>query len=157
MKTYRTGKSGFTLVEILIVVIILGILAAIVIPQFSSASGDARKSSLATTVQSLKSQVALYRLQHNDTLPGVATFWTLMTTKTDANGAAFVQGTSNSGPFGPYMQDIPKNALNSNTSVLDSAIAPGSKTASACGYQYDFTGGTGKVWGTDTDGLTVLP
>ena len=158
MKNIRTmtRSKGFTLIEILIVVIILGILAAIVIPQFSSASGDARKSSLATTVQSLKSQVALYRLQHNDSLPGVASFWTLMTTKTDAAGAAYT-ASSSSGPFGPYMQDIPKNALNSNTSVLDSAIAPGSKTASACGYQYDFTGGTGKVWGTDTDGLTVLP
>src|SRR5689334_18593447 len=33
---------GFTLVEILIVVIILGILAAIVIPQFTNASNDAR-------------------------------------------------------------------------------------------------------------------
>ena len=49
---YRTHgrKSGFTLIEILIVVIILGILAAIVIPQFSNASNDARKSSLASTV-----------------------------------------------------------------------------------------------------------
>ncbi len=37
----RTRKSGFTLVEILIVVIILGILAAIVIPQFTNASQDA--------------------------------------------------------------------------------------------------------------------
>jgi len=41
----RTNKnSGFTLVEILIVVVILGILAAIVIPQFSQASLEARES-----------------------------------------------------------------------------------------------------------------
>ena len=39
-------KGGFTLVEILIVVIILGILAAIVIPNFTNASTDARRASL---------------------------------------------------------------------------------------------------------------
>jgi len=36
------AKSGFTLVEILIVVVILGILAAVVIPQFTEASTEAR-------------------------------------------------------------------------------------------------------------------
>ena len=59
-------KSGFTLVEILIVVIILGILAAIVIPQFTNASQDARKSSLTSQLQTMRSQIALYELQHND-------------------------------------------------------------------------------------------
>src|SRR3954447_24898128 len=112
-----TSRRGFTLIEILIVVIILGILAAIVIPQFSSASNDARKSSLASTAQTMRSQIALYRLQHNDVLPGAgasgfasASFWTQMTTKTDATGAAY-SGTSTSGPFGPYMQTTPVNPL----------------------------------------------
>jgi len=44
----KRNSRGFTLVEILIVVIILGILAAIVIPQFSSASNDARRSNVQT-------------------------------------------------------------------------------------------------------------
>ena len=66
----RTNKRGFTLVEILIVVIILGILAAIVIPQFTNASKEAKQSSLVTMVQSLRSQIALFKLQHNDYLPG---------------------------------------------------------------------------------------
>ena len=43
--------AAFTLVEILIVVIILGILAAIVIPQFTNASNDARNNSVASTLQ----------------------------------------------------------------------------------------------------------
>src|SRR6185503_18332404 len=66
----RRNRKGFTLIEILIVVIILGILAAIVIPQFTNASKEAKQSSLVTMVQSLRSQIALFKLQHNDYLPG---------------------------------------------------------------------------------------
>src|SRR3954454_22689263 len=66
MYANRNRKSAFTLVEILIVVIILGILAAIVIPQFTSASQDARKNSLLSQLQTIKAQLELTRLQHLD-------------------------------------------------------------------------------------------
>src|SRR5256885_1739083 len=72
MKSYRSyARKGFTLVEILIVVIILGILAAIVIPQFTNASQDARKNSLTSQLQTMRSQIELYKLQHLDNLPSV--------------------------------------------------------------------------------------
>ena len=63
------GKSGFTLVEILIVVVILGILAAIVIPQFTEASTDAKEARMLSDLQSVRSQIELYKIQHNDELP----------------------------------------------------------------------------------------
>ncbi len=66
----RNIKRGFTLVEILIVVIILGILAAIVIPQFSNASRDARRPNVTSRRQTLRSQIELFKLQHRDKLPG---------------------------------------------------------------------------------------
>src|SRR5439155_6816053 len=96
-------KGGFTLVEILIVLIILGILAAIVIPQFTNASQDARKNSLTSQLQTVRSQVELYKLQHQDKLPDlVTTGWTLLTSKSTAQGTI-----SASGSFGPYLQQIP--------------------------------------------------
>ncbi|MEE9370683.1 MAG: prepilin-type N-terminal cleavage/methylation domain-containing protein, partial [Sedimentisphaerales bacterium] len=60
------AESGFTLVEILIVVVILGILAAIVIPQFTDASTQAKESALASDIQMMRSQLELYKIQHND-------------------------------------------------------------------------------------------
>ena len=63
------AKSGFTLVEILIVVVILGILAAIVIPQFTGASTEAKESSLKSDLHSMRSQISLYKIRNNDTDP----------------------------------------------------------------------------------------
>lgn len=67
MRTHRA--KGFTLVEILIVVVILGILAAIVVPQFTSASQDAVKGALKSQIQTLTAQTELYRVQNFGRLP----------------------------------------------------------------------------------------
>lgn len=61
----RTRNKGFTLVEILIVVVILGILAAIVVPQFTSASTEAVKGALQSQLQTINSQLELYRVRNN--------------------------------------------------------------------------------------------
>ena len=74
MKTTYRRRGGFTLIEILIVVVILGILAAIVIPQFTNAAQDANVSSARSQLQSMRSQIELYRVQNNGAAP--ANPWT---------------------------------------------------------------------------------
>lgn len=64
-------RSAFTLVEILIVVIILGILAAIVVPQFTSASEDAQISNTETQLSTIRNQIELYRVRNNAQYPVV--------------------------------------------------------------------------------------
>src|SRR5271154_3169812 len=100
-----TCKSrGFTLVEILIVVIILGILAAIVIPQFTNASNDARNNSIASTLQTIRSQIELFKIQHADTPPASAgCLWTVLGGRTST---ADTTGTdaATTATFGPYVQ-----------------------------------------------------
>ncbi|OWY72864.1 hypothetical protein B7486_00530 [cyanobacterium TDX16] len=98
------AKRGFTLVELLIVVIILGILAAVVIPQFTDASTDARSSSLTFNLREVRKQIDLYKHQHNGNPPPLADFVNQMTKKTDAAGTV-----SATGKFGPYLQRIPNN------------------------------------------------
>jgi len=66
-------KRAFTLIEILIVVVILGILAAIVIPQFSDASTEANEANVRSQLQTLRGQLELYKVQHNDEFPDLAT------------------------------------------------------------------------------------
>ena len=160
MLRIRKAPKGFTLIEILIVVIILGILAAIVIPQFSNATTAAKTSSVLSSAQTLRSQVALYRLQHNDQLPPCTTgtdFWTAMTSYTLADGSTTSAGTTNAIP--PYMQSVPNNALygGSTISVVNGVTYPQTlTTATAWAYDYNSGTGSGRVYGTGTDGLTIV-
>jgi len=145
MNAYRTVKKGFTLIEILIVVIILGILAAIVIPQFTNASTQAKQSALDSTVQTLRSQIALWRLQHGDTLPNLTTGWTPLTGVTSYGGSN----------WGPYMQAVPTNSLTGGSTVVD-----GTAYVAGGDFVYDYNGGkgSGNIWGTTaTAGGTIAP
>ncbi len=136
MLARKQKTRGFTLVEILIVVVILGILAAIVIPQFTSASESAKSSSLTSQLQTIRSQIELYQIQHNGDYPTLASLqtgdpdeWTQLTTQTDVAGAA---GTD----FGPYLQQAPTNSFELTTNV----VAPGSEAAGV-GWTYNQTTG----------------
>jgi general secretion pathway protein G len=121
-------RRAFTLVELLIVVIILGILAAVVIPQFSDASDDARLSSLTTNLQVIRGQIELYKIQHSVYPP----------TKTGFAPAMTIQA----GGYGPYLQTVPNNPFNNKNDVGD-----GTATIGATGWKYDAV--TGKFQAND--------
>jgi general secretion pathway protein G len=73
------SRKAFTLVEILIVVVILGILAAIVVPQFTNATQDAQAGNLKAQIKSLQNQIELFNARNNGTYPDFATDgWTTM-------------------------------------------------------------------------------
>ena len=116
----KAKKSGFTLVEILIVVVILGILAAIVIPQFTEASTEAKLSSLCTDLQTQRSQIELYKIQHNDVPPSFANYVAQMTTYSDIYGNTAAAKTVVF-CFGPYMQKVPVNQFNNK---YDDTVVP---------------------------------
>ena len=155
------AKSGFTLVEILIVVVILGILAAIVIPQFTEASTEAKTSSLVTDLQSMRSQILLYKIQHNDNLPGVlngthtgaAGFVNSMIGKTDifGNAYAITDTVSATGDtlYGPYLQKIPTNQFVDSDGVGTGTAEPAAVITDGSQGWY-FNTQIGKFSATDT-------
>ncbi|MHA7812683.1 MAG: competence type IV pilus major pilin ComGC [Phycisphaerales bacterium] len=69
-------RKAFTLVEVLIVIVILGVLAAVAVPRFAGASDDAKASAVQSTVAGVRSAIATYRtsavIQGNDPYPTLA-------------------------------------------------------------------------------------
>ena len=112
-------NKAFTLVEILIVVIILGILAAIVIPQFTEASNDARISALQSDLLTCRSQFELYKVQHLENYPqaivGSDSTKVIQQLTSRTNSAGDVGTDAAQFPFGPYLQQFPSNSFVSDT------------------------------------------
>ena len=140
------AKAGFTLVEILVVVVILGILGAIVIPQFAPAGTEAKISRLCSDLQVMRAQIGLYKIQHNDTLPGTVagvSFEQAMTQKTDEDGALDAAGA-----YGPYVPRIPTNPFFDDLDTIDIDGVLGGGTHA---WHYNTTTGD---FHADTDGYT---
>lgn len=74
IREFRTQKlkdqSGFTLIEMLVVVIILGILAMIIVPQITVSTEDARLNTLQSNLTAVRSAIEVYAAQHGNRYPG---------------------------------------------------------------------------------------
>jgi general secretion pathway protein G len=119
--------SAFTLIEIMIVIVILGILAAIIIPNFADATGAAREGSLKEDLRHMRALIAAFRLQHRDTCPGYpggdrsatpteTDFVEQMTRYSDE----FCTTSANKTMvfrYGPYVSQLPLNPLSKKGGV----------------------------------------
>jgi len=117
----RANRRGFTLIEILIVVVILGILAAMVVPQFTSAASETRENSLKMDLFRVRQQLAIYQQQHDGSWPSVSNFADQLTKSTKTDGTT---APSPDTPYrwGPYLKQVPVNPFTGGDTVADAAL-----------------------------------
>jgi len=133
------NQSVFTLVEMLMGIIVLGILAMIIIPQISVSSEDAKLSILQANLSEVRNAIETYYTQHDSIYPGEkkndgsanpnnsdskTAFLEQLTQYTASNGVVqnFKDGTYK---YGPYIKraGLPKNPFtNTNDVTCDVSV-----------------------------------
>ena len=125
-------RCGFTLIEILVVVSVVGILAVIVIPRYHCGKNEAKLACLCTNLHVGRRQIELYKIQHNGTLPAAVgetstEFTRRMMMATDNTGAVGTQ-------LGPYLACPLVNEFNHRCTVRVGGPAAGANTD---GWRFD--------------------
>jgi general secretion pathway protein G len=137
-------RQAFTLIEVLIVVVIMAVLAATIIPQFSSSTKDAKESQLSFNMHTLRSQIELYKIHHLGSYPAITgSDLPQLTHETNAQGDVNAGASDpTSYPYGPYVDgELPNNPFNDLNTVATGTGAAGDGSS---GWQYNAT--TGRIW-----------
>ncbi len=118
----RARARAFTLVEILVVVVLLGVLAAIVIPAIAGGATLARQSTLSMNLNLLRRFIPVYTSQHLEVAPGYPggdrqadpteqAFVDQATLASTLYGGTAPRLTAGF-PLGPYISNVPPNPFN---------------------------------------------
>lgn len=160
-------KEAFTLVELMIVVAILGILGAVVLPTYQGHASEAKVSAAKSNLHTIRTQIELYKMQHNGSLPGYVSGAPIAEGMLELQfvGTSEVTGLPTDSKihagnylYGPYLLDIPENPFNGKTAFTYSTDFATDAGAVSTGYLYNRT--TGQIAlnskGTDVDGVAYI-
>ena len=98
-------KRAFTLVELLIIISILGILAAIVLPEFTTQTQQANEAAAKANLRIMREAIERYGVKNNDIPPG----YPLGNMSAEPMQYAFRTQMINE----HYLRDMPENSFNS--------------------------------------------
>jgi general secretion pathway protein G len=124
------ARIGFAMIQVSLVGAICSVGAGIVAPDFSARGTGVEESRFLADLQTIRCQLELYKIQHNEQLPpteSFASFERALTTR-DADN------------HGPYLQTIPANPFNGNSTVR---FEKGQNTAGAGKAGWVLNDGTG--------------
>ncbi|MDF1809354.1 MAG: prepilin-type N-terminal cleavage/methylation domain-containing protein [Phycisphaerales bacterium] len=143
------SRKAFSLVELVIVVVIIGIISAIAIPRMSSSADNAAKNAVIGDQSAIQRALDLYEVEHEGVMAhvGAGTIKTLylrLLQKTDLDGTL-----NDSGIYGPYINGLPENKINGLATWRRGAAAAGANTH---GWRYDTN--TGQIQPDHLSGAT---
>jgi prepilin-type N-terminal cleavage/methylation domain-containing protein len=141
-------RSAFSLIELVVVLVILGVIAAIAIPRMTRGATNAGGVALKSSLQTLRGAIELYRSEHNGLLP-TADIGEQLTKFTDANGGN-PSDTMNAAMgiiYGPYLMELPPLPVGSKKGnrLIETADGAG------VGWLYDPTTGVITANTSDTE------
>jgi general secretion pathway protein G len=144
-------SRAFTLVELLIVVVVLGILAAVVIPQFSGAATDATKGSLAHQLLVINDQIQIYIARNNNQHPDfTGEGWGALGDDTSIIGGGHLKSAPRNPAWSDGATDTSVEVVNGN--VFGSATSAWVwNTDDLTLYASYYNESTGEVTGVATD------
>ena len=129
----RRAPAAFSLVELVIVVVIIGVIAAIAVPRISGGAAASDESALKADLTALRNVIDRYAAEHGGTFPGAAADGIGGTVN---SAAAFVNQLTNFSNiqgqvsltqdpayrFGPYLRRVPPLPVGDNRDSVDVAI-----------------------------------
>ena len=119
-----SSRRGFSLIELVIVVVIIGIIGAIAIPRMGSAVEKSGDSALSANLAVLRSAIDLYSTEHGGTFPSATTIVDQLTLYSDDAGATAATKDSTH-IFGPYLRSVPPLPVGAKKGATGIAAADG--------------------------------
>ena len=143
-------QRAFTLTEMLIVVAILGIFAAIILPEFQSRSEQAKEAAAKDTLRVVRNSIELYAARNNGVPPG----YIRNDPQTEPAGGNFIMQMRGSGKYLPIIPINPFNDRQTMLIIKNTEDMPAAATGNY-GWIYKPSTKTFKIdWpGTDENGL----
>ena len=136
-------RGAFSLVELVIVIVVIGIVAAIAVPRLTRGATQAGAAALRSDLATLNRAVELYRAEHEGRAPTATHIGLQLTNYSNAAGNA-LSATADPGNgivFGPYLREIPAIQIGPNKGATRFAAVPGDDIA----------------WLYTGNGATILP
>ncbi len=131
----KSTQGGFTLIELVFVIVILGILAAFAVPRFVNLSSDARRASIQGLGGSIQSAAALAHAQFLVSASSAATSIDMDGTPVDVEPNGFP--TADSAGIKAALQSVSGYVIKAGSgNTLDFTLNNGGKLVTQCGVEY---------------------